>query len=114
MIGGVFGRTNGIAPGFEASLNFKKFELSVSNEYVFDSIDQSFHLFRRHQGNTANLSRRTWRDEHGRRPVYGGTEKFQTDPHWRDHILFHEYFHGDNCHRERPQRGMKSARPTIA
>jgi hypothetical protein len=32
----------------------------------------------------------------GRRPVYGATEKFQTDPHWRDHILFYEYFHGDN------------------
>jgi len=36
------------------------------------------------------------RDEHGRRPVYGGTEIFQTDPNWRDHILFYEYFHGDN------------------
>jgi hypothetical protein len=36
------------------------------------------------------------RDEHGQRPVYGGTEKFQSDPHWRDHILFYEYFHGDN------------------
>lgn len=36
------------------------------------------------------------RDSSGRRPVYGGTEKFQTDPHWRDFILFHEYFHGDN------------------
>jgi hypothetical protein len=35
-------------------------------------------------------------DERGRRPVYGGTEKFQTDPYWRDHILFYEYFHGDN------------------
>jgi hypothetical protein len=32
----------------------------------------------------------------GRRPVYGGSEKFQADPHWRDHILFYEYFHGDN------------------
>ncbi|HEY7034407.1 MAG TPA: hypothetical protein VH482_23930 [Thermomicrobiales bacterium] len=32
----------------------------------------------------------------GHRPVYGGTEVFQTDPHWRDHILFYEYFHGDN------------------
>jgi hypothetical protein len=32
----------------------------------------------------------------GRRPVYGGTEKFQTDPHWRDLILFYEYFHADN------------------
>jgi hypothetical protein len=36
------------------------------------------------------------RDEQGRRPVYGGTEKFQTDPYWRDYILFYEYFHGDN------------------
>ena len=36
------------------------------------------------------------RDEDGRRPVYGGTEKFQDDPHWRDYILFYEYFHGDN------------------
>ena len=35
-------------------------------------------------------------DEHGRRPVNGGNEKFQSDPHWRDHILFYEYFHGDN------------------
>jgi hypothetical protein len=36
------------------------------------------------------------RDENGRRPVYGGTEKFQSDPHWRDYVLFYEYFHGDN------------------
>jgi len=42
------------------------------------------------------LTRIFTRDEHGRRPVYGGTEKFQTDPHWRDNILFYEYFHGDN------------------
>jgi hypothetical protein len=42
------------------------------------------------------LTRIFLRDEHGRRPVYGGTEKFQADPHWRDLILFYEYFHGDN------------------
>ncbi len=35
-------------------------------------------------------------DEHGRRPCYGQQEKFQTDPHFRDYLLFHEYFHGDN------------------
>ena len=35
-------------------------------------------------------------DSSGRRPVYGATEKFQTDPHWQDLILFYEYFHGDN------------------
>jgi hypothetical protein len=38
----------------------------------------------------------TFRSEGGRRPVYGGSEKFQNDPHWRDLILFYEYFHGDN------------------
>jgi hypothetical protein len=36
------------------------------------------------------------RDADGRRPVYGGTKKFQEDPHWRDLVLFYEYFHGDN------------------
>ncbi|MFQ4145436.1 MGH1-like glycoside hydrolase domain-containing protein [Chlorogloeopsis sp. ULAP02] len=36
------------------------------------------------------------KDKSGRRPVYGGAEKFQTDPHWHDLILFYEYFHGDN------------------
>jgi hypothetical protein len=36
------------------------------------------------------------RDGPGRRPVYGGTRKFQEDPHWRDYLLFYEYFHGDN------------------
>jgi hypothetical protein len=42
------------------------------------------------------LSRIFLRDENGQRPVYGGSEKFQSDPHWRDYILFFEYFHGDN------------------
>jgi len=48
----------------------------------------------------AELSRRLTRiflrDEEGRRPVYGGAEMFQTDPHWRDLVLFYEYFHGEN------------------
>ena len=42
------------------------------------------------------LSRIFLRGPDGRRPVYGGTEKFQHDPHWRDLVLFYEYFHGDN------------------
>src|SRR5688572_32870782 len=42
------------------------------------------------------LSRIFLRDQTGHRPVYGGTEKFQTDPHWKDLLLFYEYFHGDN------------------
>jgi hypothetical protein len=62
------------------------------------------------------------RDEDGRRPVYGGTEVFQTDPHWRDLILFYEYFNGDDgaglgashrvdgCRRAAPA-GVRARRP---
>ena len=42
------------------------------------------------------LTRIFLRDETGRRPVFGGAEKFQTDPNWRDCLQFYEYFHGDN------------------
>lgn len=42
------------------------------------------------------LTRIFLRDENGRRPVFGGAEKFQNDPNWRDNLLFYEYFHGDN------------------
>ncbi len=42
------------------------------------------------------LARIFLRDENGNRAVYGGTAKFQNDPHWRDYVLFYEYFHGDN------------------
>jgi hypothetical protein len=41
------------------------------------------------------LNRIFLRDDDDRRPVFGNIEKFQTDPHWRDLVLFHEYFHGD-------------------
>jgi hypothetical protein len=42
------------------------------------------------------LSHLFLRDEQGRRPVFGGAEKFQSDPYFRDNILFYEYFNGDN------------------
>jgi hypothetical protein len=41
------------------------------------------------------LARLFLRNENGLRPVAGNLEKFQQDPHWRDLVLFHEYFHGD-------------------
>jgi hypothetical protein len=48
----------------------------------------------------AEISRRLnsifLRDASGKRPVYGDIEKFQTDPNWRDQVLFYEYFHGDS------------------
>ncbi len=42
------------------------------------------------------LSRIFLKDESGKRPAFGGVEKVQTDPHFRDHLLFYEFFHGDN------------------
>jgi hypothetical protein len=42
------------------------------------------------------LSKIFLRDASGKRPVYGGSKKFQEDPYWKDYILFYEYFHGDN------------------
>jgi hypothetical protein len=44
------------------------------------------------------LTRIFLRDASGRRPVYGDLEPFRSDPHWRDLVLFHEYFHGDTGH----------------
>ena len=57
---------------------------------------QQMTLWQVSQELSLRLARIFLQDAEGRRPVYGGQEKFQTDPHWRDHILFHEYFHGDN------------------
>jgi hypothetical protein len=48
---------------------------------------------------STELSRRLiniFTGQDGKRPVYGGCEKFQEDPYWRNLILFYEYFHGDN------------------
>src|SRR6185436_17261643 len=53
-------------------------------------------LFEVAQDISRRLATTFLRDANGRRPVYGGTAKFQDDPHWRDLILFYEYFHGDN------------------
>jgi hypothetical protein len=53
-------------------------------------------LFEVAQEITNRLTRIFLRDESGRRPVFGGAEKFQHDPNWRDNLLFYEYFHGDN------------------
>lgn len=45
---------------------------------------------------TRRLAAMFLKNKDGRRPVYGGSRKFQEDPHWRDLVLFYEYFHGDN------------------
>jgi hypothetical protein len=53
-------------------------------------------LFEVAQELSRRLSSIFLRDQNGKRPVYGGIKKFQEDPHWKDYILFYEYFHGDN------------------
>ena len=53
-------------------------------------------LFEVAQELTRRISSIFLRDADGKRPLYGGTQKFQDDPHWKDYILFYEYFHGDN------------------
>ncbi|HKD20195.1 MAG TPA: glucosidase [Thermoanaerobaculia bacterium] len=57
---------------------------------------KSMNLFEVAREIAARLVRIFLRGADGRRPVFGGSETFQTDPHWRDHLLFYEYFHGDN------------------
>jgi hypothetical protein len=57
---------------------------------------RQMHLFDVAKDIAGRLSRIFLRDEHGRRPVFGGQQTFQEDPLWRDHLLFYEYFHGDN------------------
>ena len=53
-------------------------------------------LFEAAQELTRRLTSAFLRNDKGERAIYGGTKKFQEDPHWRDLILFYEYFHGDN------------------
>jgi hypothetical protein len=57
---------------------------------------RQMNLFEVSQEIANRLERIFLRGANGRRPVYGGAEKFQTDPYWSDLISFHEYFHGDN------------------
>jgi hypothetical protein len=58
--------------------------------------DRLTRTFLRDPSTSSGQAPSTGSGQAGRRPVYGGTEKFQSDPHWRDYILFYEYFHGDN------------------
>ena len=78
--------------------------LQKFHHFYGDSLKVEFPTGSRNVANlwdtAAEISRRLTRiflrDPQGRRPVYGGTEKFQSDPRWRDLVLFYEYFHGDN------------------
>ncbi len=76
-----------------------QFYMYYGNAFTVECPTGSGHrmnLFEVAQDLVTRITRIFLRDEHGHRPVYGGTKIFQTDPNWRDHLLFYEYFHGDN------------------
>ena len=64
----------------------------ADNAISYQSVD-SYHVAMEINRRLMNIF---LRDEKGKRAVYGDMDKFQTDPYWKDLILFHEYFHGDN------------------
>jgi hypothetical protein len=76
-----------------------QYYLYYGNEFTIEcptGSGQRLNLYQVAEEITRRLSNIFLRDKDGRRPVYGGVRKFQDDPHWRDHLLFYEYFHGDN------------------
>ncbi len=76
-----------------------QYYLYYGNEFTIECPTGSGRLLTLYQV-AEEISRRVGsiflRHEEGRRPVYGASRKFNEDPHWRDHLLFYEYFHGDN------------------
>jgi mannosylglycerate hydrolase MGH1-like protein len=79
--------------------SLQKFHHYVGDDFKVELPARSGNMFTLWEV-AAELSRRLskifLRDETGRRAVYHETEKLQTNPHWRDLVLFHEYFHGDS------------------
>jgi hypothetical protein len=76
-----------------------QYYIYYGNEFTIECPTGSGHqltLYEVAEEITRRLASIFLRGKDGRRPVYGGTRKFQEDPHWRDLILFYEYFHGDN------------------
>ena len=77
----------------------QKFDYFYGKEFTVEfptGSGEMFDLWQVSQKLEERLCKIFLQNEDGRRPVYGRTEKFQSDPHWRDYILFYEYFHGDN------------------
>jgi len=76
--------------------SLQKFHYYLGKEFQVSCAGKDASLWDVSMEITHRLIKIFLKDENGKRPVYGGIEKFQTDPNWKDYILFHEYFHGDN------------------
>jgi mannosylglycerate hydrolase MGH1-like protein len=86
-------------PNYLIIESLQKFDYFLGSSFLIDFPTQggkSMDLWNVAAELSRRLTRIFLRGEDGRRPVYGGIEPFQSDPHWRDLIQFHEYFHGDN------------------
>ena len=79
-----------------AAQSFVQASWQTPVETFYTNVVSQMNLFEVCREIASRLERIFLRDATGRRPVYGGTTKFQTDPNWRDLVLFYEYFHGDN------------------
>jgi hypothetical protein len=79
--------------------SLQKFHYFLGDQYQVECPTGSGHQSTLWQV-AAEISRRLThiflQNAEGKRPVFGGTNRFQDDPHWRNNILFYEYFHGDN------------------
>lgn len=79
--------------------SLKKFHFYYGDDFKVEYPTHSgnyYTLFEISQSLSTRLKKLFLRDENGRRPLYGDNEKLQKDPHFRDYLLFFEYFHGDN------------------
>ncbi|MEP7341507.1 MAG: glucosidase [Acidobacteriota bacterium] len=79
--------------------SLQKFHFFLGNEYKVEfpfGTGQKKNLWEVAGEVSRRMTHIFLRDEDGRRPVFGSSDKFQNDEHWRDHVLFYEYFHGDN------------------
>jgi hypothetical protein len=78
---------------------WKKWGAYYSNDFTVEcptGSGRQMNLYQVAEEIGRRLSNIFLRDKDGLRPVYGGTRKFQEDPHWRNCLSFYEYFHGDN------------------
>jgi hypothetical protein len=102
---GIFGGNSNWRGPIWMPLNFlmieslQKFHHYLGNEYKVEcptGSGQWMTLWEVSQELSRRLTSIFQQDDTGRRPVFGNNDKLQHDPHWRDHLLFYEYFHGDN------------------